>query len=303
MKKIFELKRLMYVVVGFLLVLVSCRDEAVNFTTSDSQNVENEAATDGYFEDTDDISAVAVWSDDATAGGRVATGARRISTISDLRFSCATVTIEAAAGSTSANPQGTITIDFGTGCTDAKGNIRKGIVKVEYSGRRYTPGATRTTTLINYSINGVSIEGVRNVTNIAGSTDQNPKFNIEVIGGKATWPDGTTATREVRRVREWQRASNPMEDQWVVSQPAGADFAASGTNRYGKTYQMNITTPMVYKRECAISNRVFIAVQGTKELITDSKEITIDYGSGDCDRKVTITVNGNSEEVIVRGEI
>ncbi len=130
-----------------------------------------------------------------------------------------------------------------------------------------------------------------------------PKFSIEVIGGKATWPDGTFATREVRKVREWQRASNPLNDTWTVSQTAGSDFAASGTNRYGSTYQMNITTPLVYKRECAVSSRVFMAVQGEKELITDSKKITINYGSGECDRKVTITVGGKSEEVSVNGGV
>jgi len=303
MKKGLELKSLVYVAIGLFLFLASCSDDKVNFTTNDSQNVENEATTDGYFEDTDDIASVAVWSDDATAGGKIASSEARRVTISDLRFSCATVTIEPATGSTSANPQGTITIDFGTGCTDSKGNTRKGKIIVAYAGRRYSPGSTRTITLEGYFINSVAVEGMRNVTNIAGSTDENPKFSIEVIGGKATWPDGTTATREVRRTREWQRASNPLEDQWIVSQTADSDFAASGTNRYGKTYQVNITTPLVYKRECAVSNRVFIAVQGTKELITESRKITIDYGSGDCDRKVTITENGNSEEVVVRGDI
>ena len=302
MKNGLELKSLASVVLGLFLALASCSDDKVDLTSNDSQNVENEATTDGYFEDSDDLSAVAVWSDDATSGARVSSEARRVA-ISDLRFSCATVTIEPGTGSTSANPTGNITIDFGTGCTDAKGNTRKGKILVAYNGRRYSPGATRTVTFDAYFINGVQIEGMRNVTNIAGSTDVNPIFKIEVVGGKATWPDGTTATREVRRVREWKRASNPMEDQWVVSQDPDSEFAASGTNRYGKSYQVNITKPIVYKRECAITSRVFIAVEGTKELITESKKIVIDYGSGDCDRKVTITVNGTTTDVLVKGDI
>jgi hypothetical protein len=303
MKKVFELKNLAYAVVGFVLFLASCDENKIDFNSSDSQNVENEASTDGYFEDADDISSVAVWSDNATSTGKVESSGGRKITIADLRFSCATVTIEPGANNSSASPAGTITIDFGTGCTDTKGNVRKGKIIVTYNGKRYAPGATRTVTFSGYSINGVLIEGERTVTNIAGSTDEAPKFSIEVIGGKATWPDGTFATREVRKVREWVRASNPLEDKWVISQASDSDFAASGTNRNGKTYQMNITTPLVYKRECAISNRVFIAVEGTKELITESKRIVIDYGTGDCDRSVTITVNGQSKDVIVRGDI
>jgi hypothetical protein len=300
MKKIFGFKGIASMALSAFLFLASCNDDKIDLSSNDSSNVENEAATDGYFEDTDDLSSVAVWSDDATSGGRVGSGRRRI-TINDLRFSCAAVTIEP--DSLSSEIGGTITIDFGTGCTDSKGNVRKGKVIVTYSGKRYSPGSTRTIMLDGYSINGVQLEGVRNVTNISGSTDEAPKFSIEVIGGKATWPDGTFATREVRKTREWQRAANPLNDQWIVSQTVDSDFAASGTNRNGKTYQVNITTPLVYKRECAVSAKVFMAVAGEKELITDSKEVIINYGTGDCDRKVTITINGKSEDVTVKGDI
>src|SRR3954463_10431157 len=110
MKKITGLRSMAGMAVGMLLCLASCNDDKIDFSSNDSSNVENEASTDGYFEDTDDISSVAVWSDDATSGGRQISGARRI-TISDLRFSCATVTIEPAAGSDSSNPAGVITVD------------------------------------------------------------------------------------------------------------------------------------------------------------------------------------------------
>jgi len=92
-------------------------------------------------------------------------------------------------------------------------------------------------------------------------------------------------------------ATNPANDQWIVT------GTAAGVNRNGRVYEMEITKPMVYKRECALSDRVFIAVEGTKELIVDGKKITIDYGSGACDRLVTITINGESKEVRVRGSI
>jgi hypothetical protein len=299
MKKITGLKSLTYLAVGFFLFLASCTDDKIDFTSNDSANVENEAATDNYFEDADDMSAVAVWSDPATAGGRETTGGKLI-TVSDIRFSCAVVTLVAATNSELLNPKGTITIDFGAGCTDARGIVRKGKILITYAGLRYAVGATRSITFDGYFVNEVKIEGTRNVTNITGSTLESPKFKIEVLGGKATWADGTSATREVRTVREWKRAANPSQDQWLVTQLDGSDFAASGSNRNGKTYQMNITKALVYKRECA-SGKVFMAVQGTKELITESKKVTIDYGAGTCDKLITITLNGESREVEVKG--
>ncbi|MEJ0032014.1 MAG: hypothetical protein WDO15_17270 [Bacteroidota bacterium] len=131
---------------------------------------------------------------------------------------------------------------------------------VEFKGRRFMPNSVITTTTDGYSINGVTLEGTRVVTNIAGSTEESPKFYVVLTNGKATWPDNTTATRDVDRVHEWIRAANPLNDQWNVT------GTASGTNRNGKDYEMTITSALVYKRECAISARVFMAVQGTKEL-------------------------------------
>lgn len=301
MKNVSGLKGLIYVMLAGFMFLASCEDK-LDFSTTDSQNVENEAASDGYFEDTDDMSTLAVSADDGTlSGSREGGNARVVSkTKLDLRFACetTTVTLVFAADSKPDVPHGTITVDFGTaGCTDAKGNIRKGKINIEFKGKRFLPNSTITTTLDNYSINGVKLEGTRTVTNITGSTETAPKFQIVLTGGKATWSDGTTATREVNRTREWIRATNPLADVWNV------EGTASGTNRNGKVYEMKITKTLVYKRECAINNKVFMAVQGTKELTVDGKKVTIDYGAGDCDKLVTITVNGKTKEVEVRGDI
>ena len=303
MKTNLMLKSLSYFTFMALLFLASCQDDKIDFSANDSQNVENEAVSDAYYEDADDMSSIAVSSDATTlTGGRESAGGRKFTvSISDLakRFDCAVVTFETAVESSFETPKGTITIDFGTGCTDAKGNVRKGKIIINYSGKRFLAGSSVVTTFADYFINGVKIEGTRTVTNTSASLESNPVFNIVVSGGKAIWPDATFATREVNRTREWNRGDilDVADDQWIVS------GTASGTNRNGRSYQMEITKPLVYKRECAISDKVFIAVEGTKVLTVESKQITIDYGDGACDKLVTITVNGKSREVEVRGDI
>lgn len=296
MKNMSGMKGLATLMVTVLIFLASCEDK-IDFNATDTSSVQNEAATDGYFEDTDDMAVTVVSSDQGTLTGARTEAGRVISkSLLDLRFACSTttVTLEFAADNTLDVPHGTITVDFGTdGCTDAKGNIRKGKVIVEFKGRRFLPNSTITTTTDGYSINGVKLEGTRVVTNISGSTETNPKFSVVLTNGKATWPDNSTATRDVNRVREWIRAANPLEDQWNVT------GTASGTNRNGKEYEMTITSALVYKRECAISAKVFMAVQGTKELTVNGRKITIDYGTGDCDKTVTITADGQSKTVDV----
>ncbi len=291
MKNVLE-KSILGVAVMALSFLSSCTDNnQIALSTNDSNNVENEAVTESYFEDVDDMSTLAVSVDASTStGSRESASGREGKKPSDPRFTCATVTFEFAADNSLANPHGYITINFGTtGCKDARNNVRKGIIKVEFKGRRFMPNSQIITTLQGYSINDIAIEGVRTVTNTSGSLETNPKFNVTVQGGKATWPDGTTATREVNRTREW----NLAKDEWIVT------GTAAGTNRDGKTYQMEITKPLVYKRACASG----IAIEGTKVLTVDGKVITIDYGSGTCDKLITITINGVSKEIEVKGNM
>src|SRR5271154_1951593 len=118
----------------FLSGLSSCDLNKIDFNANDSQNVQNEAVVDSYFEDATDISSTAVSSPSDTEGGR------KIITIADNRFTCALITLDVADSSTLKVPKGLITIDFQTGCGDNRGNTRKGKMLITYSGRRFRPG-------------------------------------------------------------------------------------------------------------------------------------------------------------------
>lgn len=278
-------------------LLSSCSEDPFELSSSDAENVSNEAITEAYLEDVDDMSALAVSVERASeTGGRTNTSSREgTKPPGDGRFTCATVTLEFANDNTQLNPHGFITIDFGSGCTDPRGNVRKGKIVVEFLKRRFSLGSKIVTELQGYSVNGISIEGVRTVTNVTESLAA-PKFNITLTGGKVTWPDGTFATRETNHFRTWVRNINPMLDEIRVY------GAAAGSNRRGKIYQVEVSSndPLVYKRECALSARIFMAVSGTRKLTADGKLISIDYGDGACDRLVTITINGRSREIEVK---
>lgn len=281
-----------------LFTLAACTED-VEINEQDSQNIENEAATDGYYEDADDMAILAVAVESgASTGSRVSTSGRAGVKPADIRFSdCVTVTFEFANDNTQATPHGYITIDFGTGCTDLHGNTRKGKIKVEFQGRRFLIGSKIITTFDGYHINGIKIEGTRTVTNITGSTEDSPKFSVVLEDGKATWPDGSTATREMNITKTWVRGANPLQDELRV------EGSASGSNRNTQVYQVEITEPLIYKRECAILSRVFMAVEGVKVFTAaNGSTITIDYGSGTCDRVVTVTINGQSSNITINGE-
>lgn len=279
---------------ALMAVMLSCQQNSLDqgLNSNVANNVQSEAITDTYQGEAQDMTSLAVNNTSETMTGRSSESSREVKGMGDIddRFTCAVVTHTKDPNSSSVQPMGTITIDFGTGCADKRGNTRKGMIIITYSGRRFMPGSSIITTFKDYFRNDVQVEGTHTITNIAPTLLDYPKFQIVITGGKLTFPDGRTATREQNLTREWQRGPSPLTDKWVV------DGKASGTNRNGKNYTMEITKSLVYSTACRYSDKVFIPVAGVKHLVVDSKDITIDFGDGTCDNKVTITINGQSTE-------
>ncbi len=265
-----------------ILFISSCNEDD-RLTLADTQDITEEAVTDSYFQDMDDMAGVAINSpeDSEYDGGRKAITI----TIDDERFGCAgvVVTIEPGAGSTSEAPEGVMTVDFGTlGCT-VRGNVRTGKLIFTYSGRRFQVGSTVVTTTENYAINGVKLEGTRTLTNVTGSSTESPKFNAVLENGKAIFADGSVAERESDITWQWVRGATPADDYLLIDQSS----TASGVTRGSRDYAVSLSKALKYKRFCGI------AVEGIKRyLIDNTKEIVIDYGDGTCDKAVVITVNG-----------
>jgi hypothetical protein len=280
--------------IGTILAIASCKDED-RLTGQDTQDINEEATTDTYFQDMDDMAGVTMnaSSDSQLSGGRVA-ASTTITIKDDDRLNCSgiTVTITPDANSVSEHPQGVILVDFGTtGCMDNRGNVRTGQLKFTYNGRRFQVGSTITVEAINYTVNGIKLEGIRSLTNVTGSTDTSPKFNAVLTGGKATFPDGQVALRASNITWQWDRgATAALTDDVLTIDPA----SASGKTRGGRAYTVTVLTALKYKRFCGM------AVAGVKKYVLDqSKEVTIDYGDGSCDKSLTITVNGAIHHISV----
>ncbi len=258
-----------------VVILAACTKDEERVTANDTSDVIFESVTDAYFEDMDDMSLTAIESEDSPAGGRVA---------SDDRL-CAGILI----GNGSTLSSGKITVDFGPGCEDPRGNIRKGKLILDYSnGPAGNVGFTVVITPETYSINGVTLEGTRTIK-LLSLTQTSVKHQITVDNGKATWPDGLISTRESSFNREID-----LDDQLVR-----LDGSASGTNRRGAAYEMNINETLVYKGSCVLSEGIYMAVSGVKTFSSGGRELIINYGDGACDRSVMVSIGDYSVSVNV----
>lgn len=279
------MKKLVLTFASALLVgsitLTSCdkQKEAI----FDQSAVDN-ATADAQFNDLDNITTEAMISQEANAGLRDAS-TERTSTFRG----CGTYTFSPSTK--------TITIDFGTGTTCNDGKTRKGKIVIVATGRYMTAGSVIVTTPQDYYVNNVKVEGRKTVTNVT-QQGGNPKHTVVVAEGKLTYPDGSVFTWTTNRTREWLSGSGDLNftnDVWSIT------GNASGVNRKGKSFSAEITNALIIKAECFVTSGR-IPVQGSYTVVGENASKSVDFGTGACDRTVTVTITNVGQFTVAVGD-
>ena len=182
-----------------------------------------------------------------------------------------------------------LTIDFGDGVADLLGNIRTGSIEIHATGLYRDEGAVLTTTPNNYTLNGYLIEGVKTVTNNGINAEGNTNFDISIVDGKVTDPDGEFATWNSERNREWivGESTTFLSDgiPGILDDAYSLTGSASGVNRNGLSFTMDIIDPLIVSLDCKWIK------QGVLEINPDGVDTrSLDYGDGECDNQATISV-------------
>jgi hypothetical protein len=172
----------------------------------------------------------------------------------------------------------TITVDFGTGCTDYFGRTRVGKMFIHLTDSFHLAGAIRTVTFENFSINGIGITGSRITTNTGENTSGQPTFT-RVIDTDIT-NNGSTFQRNFTHQMTWTSGYNTpacFDNSWSIT--------GSGTvvRANGNTLTRTITSPLIIDFSCQHIK------QGTIQITTGVGTWTLDYGNGSCDNAATVT--------------
>lgn len=183
-----------------------------------------------------------------------------------------------------------ITIDFGTdNCVGEDGRIRNGVLFVTFTGRYRDAGTIITITPQNYTVNGYSVNGTKTVTNMGLNSESQPYFSVVVQGSISPPGNAWTTSWNSSRTRTWIEGYNTTSNVW--DDVYEIDGTASGVNRFGNPYTIDITTPLRAEIGCPW------LVSGILQIIPDGADTrTVDFGSGDCNNGFTVTVNGETEE-------
>lgn len=179
----------------------------------------------------------------------------------------------------------TITIEF-TNWKIGEQREKNGIIRIVITGPMHRSGTTRTVTYENFTIGGNRIEGTKTITNVDGLN-----ISIRLVGGKITFQDGTTLTREVDRNRRW--VAGMLTPRFIWDDEYHITGTVAGINRAGKPYSVEITIPLVRRMAC------LWIVQGAITMNSGERNLVLDYGTGACDDLATVTANGETREIVL----
>ena len=184
----------------------------------------------------------------------------------------------------------TLTIDFGTtNCLCADGRYRRGKILVRFTTDITRRPAGAVVTRENYFVNDNQHTATRTFTDIGGGSFTVDVTNASIIrannGGTHSWTANWTFTRTAG-------FGTPQVSDDVYS----VTGAANGTNHQNVGYTATIQNPLIKRADCP---KYF--VQGTIAVTnTNSKAMTLDYGTGTCDNVATVTVNGHTRTIALR---
>lgn len=188
-----------------------------------------------------------------------------------------------------------VTIDYGTGCTNADGVTRSGKIVFTYLSDLSQADGKQIIKYENYHIDGIKIEGVTKASNNGPQNNAEYGYRFVFKDRKLIYPNGDyTLLNGHRRVLKFS-------DTPGFGFPNG-NFQVMGEMNYVTNfggvedfYKTNITQRLTYREDC---NWIVRGVELTT--FSDNKTTTFDYGAGVCDNIATLTKrDGSTVEIIL----
>lgn len=193
----------------------------------------------------------------------------------------------------------TITLDFGDGCTGPYGRERSGKIIITYGGTFGDNLANRVISFDNYFVNGKQITGTIELGNFNVDENGNPTATRTRNDFTVHFPDGNSFTVNGSTTITWLEGFGDEDHTNNVFSVTGS---YEGESSGGRKVTHEIIEPVIVNVACGLSGS-FARVQGVTEMhvegVARERVRTVNYGNGDCDKTIHVTINGRTREVTI----
>jgi hypothetical protein len=175
-----------------------------------------------------------------------------------------------------------ITVDFGDGCDELDGHLRKGTIKIELNNWWNMDGTQTSITCTDYSVDGNNLQGAMILTRVnnLGAFGMLESAEFSIVASNGSFID---ISNDIQREMVKGHASRTIvgNDIWQLT------GTMEGVNSAGDGFSASIVTPLVYDNGCPYIKR------GTCEVFPERGDSrTLDFGQGECDPYISVNIGG-----------
>ncbi len=283
MRKLNLTKQVFMGIMAFSVLTFSCSEnEAVDNLEQevDASEIVMSAEIDVASETMDDIAIDAYEAQEASEN----VSGRTTGSESYTLPGCVTVTVVAELNSRE------ITVDFGTEGCEVRGNILKGKIILSYERNPDAQQISISKSLEDFYFNDLNILGSKTILRQRSNDSGNPQFT-KTVDITVIWPDGSEASRNGIKVREWIEGHGSGVWSDNVFEVTG-NWTSNFKNGNVHTYEVVI--PLRREVVCKFF------VQGSIDVERTNFAGVFDYGDGNCDNQATFTFDdGTVRDVIL----
>lgn len=264
-----------------LSLIVTCdKEQEENISDSDITTITDEAVASYIFNDVFKQASIGIF----MAEQAIRTPGKSVSAIEDE--SCPDITITPF--NLTEWPK-TVVLDWGEGCTD--GDItRAGKIVITISEKFWEAGSEWSVEPEDFFFQGHLIEGSKTVIFNGRNDEDNLNWEIMVNDAVITTPGQVEISWSSHRFREWingeQTPFNRSDDEFMIT------GGSSGVNSAGEYYTITIVEPLNILLSCPWVRSGNLIIENDNR-----PDVTVDFGDGECNSTITMTVNGFTKEI------
>ncbi|MGB0430149.1 MAG: hypothetical protein ACPGLV_06710 [Bacteroidia bacterium] len=184
----------------------------------------------------------------------------------------------------------TVSLDFGTtGCAGEDGRVRSGLLEFVYGGNFRNPTKYRKLIFTDFKVDTTLINGTYTFAPLGKNADSNFTFSVQIDKASLAFDNGYAIEFDLERTWTWTSGAgnldNTDDEYEVLGSASGSDNA---TGRDAKSFEMIIDEALLYKTTCWQS-AIYYPTMGLVTAKEGNLTFEVDYGTGSCDKDVTIT--------------